>query len=333
MRQLRRAFPQALATIVLVAAVGLASCGSPPSPSTSDFKVALLSPGPVSDAGWNAAAYEGLLRIRDELGAEISQVEVHTPAEFEQGFRDYASRGFDLVFGHGFEFQDAAASVSPDFPDTVFITSSGTTVRDNVAPIVFEIEEATYLMGVLAAEMSKSGRAGCVGGVEIPSVKSSFIAFDAGARAERSDFVVVQSFIGNWEDVGAAKEATLALIARGADFILHNADAAGLGVFQAVSESSGVYAFGTNKNQNQIAPKVILASAVLDIPEAFVSIARSVKEGSFRPHVMRMGMEQRVVSLELNPELEPAIPAEALRRIEEVRQGILSGEIDVPRGF
>src|SRR5262245_35916533 len=71
------------------------------------FKVALLSPGPVSDAGWNALAYEGLLRIRDELGAEISQTQTKNPAEFEEGFRDYARRGFNLVFGHGFEFQDA----------------------------------------------------------------------------------------------------------------------------------------------------------------------------------------------------------------------------------
>jgi basic membrane protein A and related proteins len=134
--------PAVLAVLYVLATSGCTNDTSPP-PAT--FKVALLSPGPVSDAGWNALAYEGLLAIRDQLGAEISQVETKTPAEFEEGFRDYARRGFDLIFGHGFEFQDAAAAVAPDFPDTVFITTSGNTVRANVAPLRFMLEEATYL--------------------------------------------------------------------------------------------------------------------------------------------------------------------------------------------
>lgn len=306
-------------------------CQSQPQ-SQAGFRAALLSPGPVSDAGWNASAYEGLLRIRDELKAEISQVEVKTPAQFEQGFRDYANRGFNIVFGHGFEFQDAAAAVAPDFPNTVFITSSGTTVRPNVAPMVFEIEQATYLMGVMVAMMSQSGKAGCVGGMEIPSVKSGFQALEAGAKSIKPDFVVVQSFIGNWEDVGAAKEATLALIDQGADFVFQNADAAGLGVFQAAHER-GVFAFGSNKNQNAIAPQVILASAVLDVPQAFLNIAQAVKENRFKAEIMRMGMKDHVVSLALNPELQNKIPAEVMAKIEEVKQGILAGQIEVPMGF
>ena len=297
------------------------------------FKVALLSPGPVSDAGWNAAAYEGLLRIHQELGAVMSQVEVKTPAEFEQGFRDYASQGYKLIFGHGFEFQDAAAAVAPDFPGTVFITSSGTTIRDNVAPMVFEIEQVTYLMGILAARLSKTGKAGCVGGIEIPSVKSGFKAFEAGAKSVKEHFVVAQSFIGNWEDLGAAKEAALALIDQNADFILHNADAAGLGVFQAVSERHGVYAFGTNKNQNDIAPNVILASAVLDIPQAFVNVARQVKDGTFKAQLEHMGMNEGVVALVINPRLQQVIPDSLMKEVEDARQAILRGDLTVPLGF
>lgn len=310
----------------------LASCQKKEAP-TSSFKAALLSPGPVSDAGWNASAYEGLLRIQKELGAEISQVEVKTPAEFEEGFRDYASKGFNIVFGHGFEFQDAAAAVSPDFPNTVFITSSGTTIRDNVAPMVFEIEQATYLMGIIAARLSKTGKAGCVGGIEIPSVQSGFRAFEAGAKSVNPNFVVVSSFIGNWEDLGAAKEATLALIDQKADFILQNADAAGLGVFQAVKERTGVFAFGTNKNQNDIAPEVVLASAVLDIPQAFVTIAQQVKDGVFKAQIERMGMKDGVVSLVINPQLAHVLSAELMKEIEDTRQDILSNELVVPMGF
>jgi basic membrane protein A len=324
-------FPLALA--LAIASPGCQRGSAPASGSaaspTPSFKVALLSPGPVSDAGWNALAYEGLLAIRDQLGAKVSQVQTKTPAEFEEGFRDFARRGYQLVFGHGFEFQDAAAAVAPDFPKTVFITTSGNTVRPNVAPLRFMLEEATYLEGMLAASMSKTGKAGVVGGMEIPSVKSTIIAFTAGAKAVRPDFTVVTSYVGNWEDVGAAKEAALALVEQGCDFLFHNADAAGLGVFQA-AQAKHVYAFGSNKNQNDIAPDVVIASAVSDIPRAFVEVAREVKEGRFTGRIERMGMKDGVVSLVFNPRLESRIPSAVKERVEQARQAIIAGTLKVP---
>lgn len=297
--------------------------------TTPKFKVALLSPGPVSDAGWNALAYDGLLRIRDELGAEISQIQTKTPAEFEEGFRDYARRGFNLVFGHGFEFQDAAAAVAPDFPNTVFITTSGNTVRKNVAPLRFMLEEATYLEGMMAASLSKTGKAGVVGGMEIPSVKSTVIAFSAGARSVNPDFQILTAYIGNWEDVGAAKEAANAQIQQGADFLFHNADAAGLGVFQA-AQNKGVRAFGANKNQNDVAPEVVIASAVADIPTAFVKVAREVKDGHFVGKVEKMGIADGVVSLVVNPRLAPTIPVEVTQRVNDAQKAIVAGTLAVP---
>ena len=293
------------------------------------FKVALLTPGPVSDAGWNALAYEGLLAIRDQLGAEVAQIQTKTPAEFEEGFRDFGRRGYGLVFGHGFEFQDAAAAVAPDFPRTVFITTSGNTVRPNVAPLRFMLEEATYLEGIIAASMSQSGKAGVVGGIEIPSVKSTIIAFTAGAKSVRPDFTVVTSYVGNWEDVGAAKEAALALVRQGADFLFQNADAAGLGVFQA-AQTKQIYAFGANKNQNDVAPDVVLASAVMNLPLAFVEVARQVKDGTFKAQIERLGMKDGVVSLIYNPRLESRIPADVKTRVEQTRAAIVGGTLTVP---
>lgn len=330
MRLLRR-FPLILALVIASAGCqgGSAPAHAAPATPAARFKVALLSPGPVSDAGWNALAYEGLLAIRDQLGAQVSQIQTNTPAEFEEGFRDFARRGYQLVFGHGFEFQDAAAAVASDFPHTVFITTSGNTVRPNVAPLRFMLEEATYLEGMLAAAMSQTGKAGAVGGIAIPSVKSTIIAFEAGAKAVRPDFTVVTSYVGNWEDVGAAKEAALALVQQGCDFLLHNADAAGLGVFQA-AQAKHVYAFGSNKNQNDIAPEVVIASAVSDIPRAFVEVARKVKEGRFTGRIERMGMKDGVVSLVWNPRLEARIPAPIKARIEQARQAIIAGTLKVP---
>ncbi|MBI1814279.1 MAG: BMP family protein [Deltaproteobacteria bacterium] len=328
---MRRLSPRHLLLALLLCAITACSQSDPPASTAqlAAFKVALLSPGPVSDAGWNALAYEGLLLIRDQLGAEISQIQTKTPAEFEEGFRSYAKRGFNLVIGHGFEFQDAAAAVSPDFPDTVFITTSGNTVRKNVAPLRFLLEEATYLQGMLAGLMSQTGKAGAVGGMELPSVKTTILAFEAGAKSVRPDFVVSTSYIGNWEDVGAAKEAALALVQQGADFVFHNADAAGLGVFQAAQERH-VYAFGSNKNQNDVAPDVVIASAIADIPRGFLQVAKEVKAKTFVGKIERLGMKDGVVTFEINPKLADKIPPAAKERVEQARAAILAGTLHVP---
>ena len=135
----------------VVLALLLASCGGPRSADSGPrMRVGLLTPGSVNDNGWNAIAYEGLQRIHQELGAEISHQETKTPSEFEEGFRSYGAKGFDLAFGHGFEFQDAAVKAGRQYPKTVFITTSGSAVAANVSPMVFQLEQATYLLGIVA---------------------------------------------------------------------------------------------------------------------------------------------------------------------------------------
>ena len=326
-----RPFVALLCTITLLQAAACNSKQDQSAKQTSDnnFRVALLTPGPVSDAGWNALAYEGLLKIRDQLKAEVSQVETKTPADFEEAFRDYASRHFNLIFGHGFEFQDAAAKVSADFPESVFITTSGSTVRRNVAPMRFMLEEATYLMGMMSALISKTGKAGAIGGVEIPPLKSTFMAFEAGAKSVNPNFQVVVSYIGNWEDVGAAKQAALALIQQGCDIIIPNADAASLGAFQAAQEKK-ILALGTNKNQNEVAPDVILASGVIDIPTSFLQIAQEVQKRTFTGRILQLGMKDHVITLVYNAALRDRIPPEAQSRIDTAQQQIVAGTLTVP---
>ena len=324
--------PRLLALVSLLAALGCAPDRAP----GDAFRVALLTPGSIADGGWNAGAYEGLLAIRDELGAEVRHVETRTPAEFEDGFRDFATRGFALVFGHGFEYQQAAARVGAEFPETVFITTSGSTLRDNVAPMVFELEQATYLCGVLAARMSKTGILGLIGGIDLPSIRSTFIAFEAGARSVRPEIEVREVFIGNFDDTAAAREAALALLEEGADILIHQANDAGRGVFRAVSDRarSGqrVFAFGTNRNQNAMAPGVVLASATLDIPAALLEIATRVREGRFAPEPLRLGLAEGIVALELNPVLRGRIPAGVPEELARLEREIRSGERIVPRG-
>ncbi len=324
-------------SLLAITWLGLTACsagdggsGRTDSGDGDEFRVALLTPGPISDQSWNGGAYAGLEWIRDSLGARISHIQTRTPAEFEENFRQYGAQGFDLVFGHGFEFQDAAVRVAPEYPGTLYVTTSGNQVGENVAGMTFAFEEASYLAGMVAASLSRSGVVGVIGGTELPPVRASFDAFEKGARDVRPDVRVLRSYIGNWDDVSAGKEQALAQISRGADVIFQNADAAGLGVFQAARERAGTYVIGSNVNQNGIAPEVTLGSVVIDLPRALLAVAREVKEGTFEPRVVALGTESAVVEWVPNPTLADRVPEAVSRQVDSLQRAMHDGSFSMP---
>jgi basic membrane protein A and related proteins len=286
----------------------------------------LLTPGPISDQSWNGGAYQGLLRIRDSLGAQISHIQTKTPAEFEENFRQYGAADYDLVFGHGFEFQNAAQAVAPSFPRTQYVVTSGNTSGRNVSGMVFGFAEPSYLAGMIAGAMTHSNRIGLIGGTELPPVRESFQAFTDGVRATNRAARVVTAYIGNWDDVSAGKEQALAQLASGVDVIFQNADAAGLGVIQAVREASNAWVFGTNSNQNDIAPEVTLGSVAIDLPHAFLTVARQVHDHTFVPGLITLGMRQQVVDLILNPRVASRIPPPIRHAVDSTRALMLHGK-------
>lgn len=291
--------------------------------SDAKMRVALLTTGSVSDQGWNGSAYNGLLEIRDSLGADISNIQTKTPAEYEENFRQYGAQNYALVFGHGFEFQQAAIRVASQFPNTMYVITSGRAVAPNVAGVAFAFEEASYQAGILAGAMTKSNVIGLVAGVEFPPVKTSFAAFEMGAKSVNPKVRVLTSYIGNWDDVSAGKELALSQIGQGADVIFQNANGAGLGVFQAAREKK-VLAFGANANQNGVAPDVVIASVVIDLPKAMLMIAREVQQGGFRGRVIEMDVADDVVRLEVNPAFASRIPAATTAAIDSVGQALKS---------
>ena len=312
---------------------GVISCDK--KATEKNFKVALLAPGSISDAGWNALAYDGLTAIKEELGAEISHIESRTPADQEEHFRSYALAGYDLIFGHGYEFQDAAKVVAQEFPDAVFITTSGSTILNNVAPIVFELEEATYLLGIIAGMMTKTDKIGAVGGQNIPSINSTFMACEGGVKAANPSAEVRRAYVGDWENIGKAKEIALAQINEKIDFIFHNADAAGRGVFEAVEKArklgKNIYCFGSNRDQSEVSPTTILASAVIS-SDSFVRVAKMVKNGTFEARSLFMNMsDNEAIKLGYNPRLFEHIPEAVKKKGREIREQILARELDVPR--
>ena len=319
-------------------ALALAACGgdegggdSPDAP----FRAALLTAGPVSDAGWYAGAYEGLKAIEAEFGAEISHQQTRTPSEYDEAFLAYGTEGYDLVFAHGSEYQDAAIRAGERFPETTFMVSGGGRISDNVVPLIFTLQNGSYLAGMAAGGMTEAGVVGMVGGVAIPPARGVFLAFEAGVKAVRPDAQVIETYIGSWDDVAAAKEATTSHLDRGADVIVHNTDGASFGVFNAVREANDagrtVWAIGMNRDQNDIAPEVTLGSAVIRIEDAFLEVTRAWRAGEIGGAPYYAGADSDVVDFVANPAVIDRIPADLLARIDSMRTLIRAGEFSPPR--
>ena len=306
----------------------LLGCGRG-TPDAGQFRVALITPGSIADAAWNSGAYTGLQQIRDSLGVLVSHVEARTPGEQTEALRTYAQQGYPLVFGHGFEFQDPAERIGAGYPNTIFVITSGERVSSsgNVVPLVFGIEEGTYLAGLIAGGLTRSNKIGFIGGIELPPIVRGYQGWLNGARASNPGVDSRLAYLNTFDDVAAGREAALAMIRLGVDMLHHNADQAALGMFQAVKESRGVHAFGANADQSALAPDHVLGSVVIDLPRAFLAIAREVQGGNFQPRVETFGLAGGVLRYDPNPALAEQVPAALLAWVQAARDSIIAGTL------
>lgn len=265
------------------------------------LKVALITPGSVADAAWNAGAYQGLQQIRDSLGAAISNIEAHTPVE----------------------------RVARDFPNTILVITSGQRLSGNVIPLVFRIHKATYLAGMLAGAMTHSGKIGFIGGMELPPIRLGDVGWVQGATAVRPKVETRITYLNTFDDAAAGKEAALAMIRAGVDQLHHNADAVALGVFAAARESPGVYVCGANGNRSSLAPDRVIASAVVDLPRALLLVSREILRGGFIPHAESFGLGSGVIRLAVNRSLERLWPADLKERTKAAGDSIVAGTLKV----
>jgi basic membrane lipoprotein Med (substrate-binding protein (PBP1-ABC) superfamily) len=312
--------------------VALVACGQKPV-ATGVFRVGLITPGSIADAAWNSGAYAGLLAIRDSLHVAVSHVEARTPGEQQEALRAYAQQGYNLVFGHGFEFQGPAERIGAEYPKTIFVVTSGERVSaaGNVVPMVFGIEEGTFLAGMIAGGMTKSNKIGFIGGIELPPIKRGYEGWLGGARRVNPQVDSRVAYLNTFDDAAAGREAALAMIRVGVDMLHHNADQAALGLFQAVKESPRTYAFGANADQSALAPDRVLGSVVIDLPRAFLAIAREVKGGSFSPRIESFGLAGGVLRYEPNPALAGRIPPALNARVKAAADSIVKGTLTVPQ--
>lgn len=297
-------------------------------PAAAPFKVALLTSGPVTDGGWNESAYDGLLKIQKDLGATVDKQENLKDSQFVDAFRDFANRGYNLIIGHGDEYANAAAKVAAEYPNVDFVTTGGDKSGPNLTPIHFATEDGTYLQGMEAGFLSKTGKGGFVGGQENPPVKEAAVAFQKGAQAANPKFDFQITYINSWDDPAAAKTQTLTLLSNGDDVLAHNCDAAATGMFESAGAKPGVYTFGVNANQNAMASNVF-SSAVLDIPKAFTDIATEVKNKTFKGGPLRLGMEAGDVTLVDNPKFAGVLTADQKAKIAAAKADVIAGKISL----
>jgi basic membrane lipoprotein Med (substrate-binding protein (PBP1-ABC) superfamily) len=180
---------------------------------------------------------------------------------------------------------------------------------------------------MVAAGLSRTHVLGFVGGIELPPIEAAYQGWVNGARAVDSGVQTRKIYLNSFDDAAAGREAALALIRAGADVLHHNADAAALGMFQAAKEHPGVYVFGANADQSRLAPERVIGSAIIDLPRAFLLVARELRAGTFRPKVEAFGLASRVVRYEPNPTLDSLVPPVLRSRIRAAADSIAAGTL------
>lgn len=229
------------------------------------LKVALVMSGVITDGSWNAAAYQGLMdAVKKFPDIETAYSESVPLADFENTYRDYASKGYNLIIGHGSQFADVTLLVAKDNPNTYFAVTNADVSAANVAGMDTKNEEVGYMGGFIAGLLSKTKTVGYVGGQEILAMKRAELGFVKGVPASCAECKPLVSYVGDSKDAVKGKETGLAMIDKGADVIYHSADAAGLGVIEAAKEKK-IIMIGNTSDQSKLAPDNIVTSTVRNL--------------------------------------------------------------------
>ncbi|MFQ5912139.1 MAG: BMP family protein [Nitrospinota bacterium] len=300
-----------------------------PTAATAQLKVAALLSGPITDASWNAAAYEGLKLAQKKHGIQFVYSETVKVADAEAAFRDYAAKGYQLVIGHSFPFGAMALKVAKDFPNTKFTATTSNVSAPNLASFDQKQHEPCFLAGVLAGLMTKNNVLGAIGGFNFPAIIRQVEAFRVGARLVNPKVRVFDTYISSWIDAGKAKEAALAQIDNGGDVIFSVTDIAGSGAIKAAQERK-VWAIGSSNDQNSLAPDTVLTSALYDIPMLIDKMVEVVVKGSFEGKVYKLGMADGIGRLAPYHATAKAIPDKVKARIRELAKEIAKGKLVVP---
>ena len=292
------------------------------------LKVALLLSGAANDQGWNQTAYEGTQKACEKYGYELAYTENLEVVDISAAFADYASAGYDVVIGHGYEFGDPALEVAETYPDTKFICTEADASADNVASYVMACEQTAYVEGIIAASTSESGKLGAIGPIPGDSLVKIINGYEDGAKSVNPDIEVQTAWTNSFVDTQLAQEAAKAMIDNGVDVIKHCANACGNGAMTAAVEA-GIWCQGDSYDQSSLAPDNILDSAIYNLDVVIDTALGSVADGSFEGDVYNLGMADGAVEVLLSDNLSDDVKATAQDAIDK----IVSGELEVERDY
>jgi len=300
--------------------------------STKPFRVALILPGRADDVSWNQAGFEGVNWAKDQFDdVEVTVVEqVYDVADIEPALIDYAQQGYDLIIGHGFQFQEPIIKVAADFPNVNFALGTGFKTAPNVGVYDVKLENGGYIMGIIAGMLTKSNIVGVVGGVDVSEIHRGHVAFKLGAESVNPDMTVLNTFVGDFNDLSGAKEAALNQINAGADSLWQSGDGIGIAVLNACAER-GVICTGNNANQNDVEPEITVASNVYNWGPMIVEMIKAIKagDGSFGDKHYWIDFSNDGQLTIVNPRLADLITPEIQAKIDEARQGFIDGTLDL----
>jgi basic membrane protein A len=288
--------------------------------------------GGKDDKSFNAAAWEGVRRAAEDLPIQLRDVEPGDPTSIEPCMRAFAERGYDLIIGVGFAQAPIMTEVAKDYPNLKFAIIDGVIDSPNVASLIFKEHEGCFLVGMIAARLTKTGRIGFVGGMDIPLIHKFKTGYEEGAKYANPQVVVFDNYVGvndaAWNNPGKGKELATAQVDRGADVIFQAAGNSGLGVFDAAEEMNKL-AIGVDSNQNWVKPGFILTSMIKRVDVSVYNTVRDLVEGRFQGGVHLFGLENDGVGYALDQYNEKLIPRSVLDEVERARKEIIAGRIKV----
>lgn len=300
------------------------------------IKVAFVtSESGMGDRSFNDMMDEGMKRAVKELDVEYVIIQPRSISEFQSTLARAAGQGFDIIIGSSFDMIEPMKTVAASFPDQKFglVDVGPDPIAPNVISTVTKDWEGSFLVGMIAAKVTKTGTIGFVGGKDIPIIHRFFIGYYYGAKMANPDVNVLESYSGTFTDPAAGKEYTLALVNQKSDINFAVAGATSSGVIDAAKETN-TFAIGVDSNQNYLAPGHVLTSMVKRVDTQAFDMIKAVVDGTFKGGtVTYYGLKEGGVDAAMDEHNKGLIPDDVLKQVDELRQKVISGEIVVPNYF
>ena len=284
------------------------------------------------DKSFNEGVYSGAEKFKKDTGIEYRDFEIQNDSQREQALRNFARKGFSPIVAVGFSHAAAVEKVATEFPKVQFTIIDMVVDKPNVSSIVFKEHEGSYLVGVLAALASTSGKVGFVGGMDIPLIRRFACGYVGGVKSVKGDAEVLQNMTGTtgaaWSDPVKGGELAKNQFNSGADVIYHAAGGTGLGVLQAAADA-GKLGIGVDSNQNHLYPGKVLTSMLKRVDIATYTTFENAKKGTFEKGVQVMGLAQGGVGWALDDNNKKLISDDMMKAVKQVEADIISGKVKV----